>query len=200
MQSRDLARPDIKDERREQILDAFEICVARYGVEGATLAKTAEVAGLARPLVRHNVGNRDALLAALVARYLERSYASLNALIAALPERNRVRTAIDWLIDPDSADAQLVHVASALIAASSNDPVLAAKMRDWLDGFVAQISQLVADDFPDADRATVSAVAAGITGIYFNIEALTPLGDVSALAVSSKRAAIMLVETIETSR
>ena len=195
-----MARPDIKDERREQILDAFEICVARYGVEGATLAKTAEVAGLARPLVRHNVGNRDALLTALVARYLQRSRASLNTMIAALPERDRVRTAIDWLIDPDSADAQLVHVASALIAASSNDQALAAKMRDWLSGFIAQIGRIIADDFPDADPATVSAVAAGITGIYFNIEALTPLGDVSALAVSSKRAALMLIETMETSR
>ncbi|MEO1142890.1 MAG: TetR/AcrR family transcriptional regulator, partial [Pseudomonadota bacterium] len=63
-----MARPDIKESRREQIIDAFEFCVARYGVEGATLAKTAEQAGLARPLVRHNVGNRDDLVDALTKR------------------------------------------------------------------------------------------------------------------------------------
>ena len=48
--------------RRQEYLDAFEKCVARYGIEGATLAKIAEIAGLARPLVRHNVGNRDTYL------------------------------------------------------------------------------------------------------------------------------------------
>ena len=41
-----MARPIVKDQRRAEILDAFEACVARYGVEGATLAKTAEQAGL----------------------------------------------------------------------------------------------------------------------------------------------------------
>ncbi len=195
-----MPRPDIKDERREQILDAFEVCVARYGVEGATLAKTAEVAGLARPLVRHNVGNRDALLAALVARYLERSRASLDTMIAALPAEDRMLTAIDWLFEPNSADAHLVQVASALIMASADDQALAAEMRDWVNSFVARFGQLVADDFPDAAPANVSAVAAGITGIYFNIEALTPLGDVGALAASSKRAAIMLIESLKASR
>ena len=54
-----MARPSVKEERREQILTAYEQCVARYGVEGATLDKVAEEAGLARPLIRHNIGNRE---------------------------------------------------------------------------------------------------------------------------------------------
>ena len=195
-----MARPDIKDERREQILDAFEVCVARHGVEGATLAKTAEVAGLARPLVRHNVGNRDALLVALVDRYLARSRASLDAFIAALPTENRARPALDWLFDPGLSDARVVQVAGALIMASAEDDALAAKMRDWLGDFVGGLRQLIARDYPHADTAVVSAAAAGIAGIYFNIEALYPLGAVSALAASSKRAAVMLLEALETGR
>ena len=195
-----MARPDIKDERREQILDAFEVCVARYGVEGATLAKTAEMAGLARPLVRHNVGNRDALLAALVDRYLARSRASFDAFIAALPAEDRTRTAVDWLFDPGLSDARVVQVAGALIMASADDDALAAKMRDWLDDFVGGLGQLIARDHPHADTTAVRAAAAGIAGIHFNIEALYPLGDVSALAASSKRAAVMLLQALETDR
>jgi AcrR family transcriptional regulator len=192
-----MARPDITKERTEQILDAFETCVARYGVEGATVAKTAEVAGLARPLVRHNVGNRDALLSALVARYIERSQSDLDAFIAALPTVNTVHTAIDWLFDRSHSDANFVQVANALIAASADDSALAAKMRGWLDEFTSRFHQLIADTYPQADPATVSAAAAGITGIYFNLEALYALGDVGAFSSSSKRAATMLVEILE---
>ena len=48
MLSRLMARPSVKDERTEAILAAFERCVARHGVEGATLQRTADEAGLAR--------------------------------------------------------------------------------------------------------------------------------------------------------
>ena len=34
-----MPRPSLKAQRSEEILDAYERCVARYGVEGATLEK-----------------------------------------------------------------------------------------------------------------------------------------------------------------
>ena len=37
-----MPRPSVKAERTEEILDAFERCVARYGVEGSTLERIAE--------------------------------------------------------------------------------------------------------------------------------------------------------------
>ena len=193
-----MARPTLKNERREQILDAFETCVARYGVEGATLAKTADEAGLARPLVRHNVGNRDELLAALVDRYLKNSQAKMAETFAALPVENASDVLIDWLFDPLYTDAKLVQVASALISASNDNPELATKMRRWVDEFVSSLNDQLAMDFPAADPAQVAAVAAGVSGIYFNVEALYPLGDITALAASSKRAALTLLKSLET--
>ena len=88
LKSEIMSRPEIKNVRREQILDAFETCVAKYGVEGATLAKTAEQAGLARPLVRHNVGNRDELVDALVERFLQKSRKYMEEFVQTLPETN----------------------------------------------------------------------------------------------------------------
>lgn len=192
-----MARPDIKEQRREQILDAYEFCVARYGVEGATLARTAETAGLARPLIRHNVGNRQDLLAALVERFLSNSDTSMDALIDSLPERNRLRTAIDWLFDPSLSDARLVQVAGALIAASAEDRALARQMQKWLSGFSARLQQLIADEYAHADPDRISAVTAGVAGIYFNVEALYPLGDVEAMVSSSKAAALILINSLE---
>ena len=54
-----VGRPSNRDDRYEQIMQALIRCVARYGVEGASLAQIAEEAGLKRPLVRHHLGNRE---------------------------------------------------------------------------------------------------------------------------------------------
>ncbi|USG61102.1 TetR/AcrR family transcriptional regulator [Sneathiella marina] len=192
-----MARPTVKDERQKQILDAFATCVARYGVEGATLEKTAKQAGLARALIRHNVGNRIDLLDALLEQFLENSRHVTEDMVSALPEHNRTRTLCDWLFDPSSSDAQLVLVANALIAAASTNKTLARKMREWMHTFVAAINQVITEEYPEANVEKVSAVALGVTGIYFNVEALYPLGNVTVLAKDSKRAALLLLDTLE---
>jgi AcrR family transcriptional regulator len=151
-----MARPTLKLERHTQILDAFEACVPRHGMEGVTLAKTTDEAGLARPLVCHNIGNRDDLLKALVDRYLQNS-------------RDKMTTLLDAL------------------------PVAGAE-----DIMIARLNHQLAKEFAHADPAQVAAVATCLKGIYFNIEALYPLGDVQALLASSKQAAFTLIKSLET--
>lgn len=192
-----MARPNVREERREQILDAYETCVARFGVEGASLEKVARQAGLARPLIRHNVGNRDDLLGALVDRFVSRSEQSVADMIAALPPESASETLVDYLFDPALADPQLVLVAEALIAAGQNDPNLADRMRDWTEGFVAAVQSVLSDEYPQAKATDLDAVAAGLTGIYFNIESLTPLGPATGIRNASKRAARLLLGSLE---
>ncbi len=192
-----MARPEIKDTRRAQILDAFEVCVAKYGVEGATLAKTAEQAGLARPLVRHNVGNREELISALVGRFLERSQDKMQAFVDALPANDTARHAVEWLFDPQYADTQLMQVAYALITFSADNAGMAEKMQAWVGDFAERFTRLIADDYPQADPARITAVANGIMGIYFNVESLSVLGHSDTISAPSKQAAIMLLDALD---
>ncbi|MEM7439894.1 MAG: TetR/AcrR family transcriptional regulator [Pseudomonadota bacterium] len=192
-----MARPEIKEMRREQILDAFEVCVAKYGVEGATLAKTAEQAGLARPLVRHNVGNREELINALVERFLARSRQEMQAFFDTLPANDMARSAVDWLFDPQYTDTQFVQVAYALITFSAGDAGMAKKMRAWLKNFQESLNNLIVDDFPQADPQSISAVSAGIMGIYFNVETLHAISSPDSLLIPSKKAALILLTSLE---
>lgn len=195
-----MARPEIKDARREQILDAFEICVAKYGVEGATLIKTAEEAGLARPLVRHNVGNREQLIEALVERFLEQSAQTMDAFLEMLPNKNRAKAAIELLFDAQYSDSHLVKVSYALITSSAEDRDLADKMQVWLNDFIVRLDTLIADEYPLANPEKVTAVATGVTGIYFNVESLRTLGEIDALSSASKQAAMILLNSLENER
>lgn len=193
-----MPRPSLKGKRREQILDAYEICVARYGVEGATLEKIAEFAGIARPLIRHNVGNRDDLLALLIDRFLTKSYSSMERLVSSLNAQTPADELIEVLFDPRFSDSRFILVAEALIAASADDSVLAKRMRKWSRDFIKTVKNVLVQQYPEAESAAIDAVAAGLTGIYFNVDSLSPLGSMPDIQNASRAAAVRLTATLET--
>ena len=89
-----MARPSKAEERKEQILDAFERCVVRTGLQGITLEKVAREAELPRSLVRHFVGNRDEMVEAVFERFMRR----VEALWSGLDDRRR-RPSIDEMLE-----------------------------------------------------------------------------------------------------
>lgn len=191
-----MPRPAMKEERREQILQAFERCVARYGLEGATLERIAEEADLARALIRHNVGNREDLVAALVERFFKQSDEQWNSLIEVLPDQDSSRTLIEYLFDTRYSDPQLVLLTEALIAAGAQDKALAKRLRDWIDQSLGMIANVLRQDVPDAEHERVEAAAAGILGIYFNVDSFALIGDMSRLRNASRAAALSLIENL----
>ena len=191
-----MPRPSLKEERRVEILDAYGRCIARHGVEGTTLEMTADEAGLARALIRHNVGNKDAILDAFVDRFLTGSTASADELFDSLPNDDRVETMISWLFDPRYADLQNVRVSNALFTAAVEHPSMSKRLRQWTASFTARIERELRDAY-DAPETSIEAVAAGIVAIYFNFETLAPMGNSKGLRTTSERAARLLVSTLE---
>ncbi len=191
-----MPRPSLKTERRAEILDAYGRCVARHGVEGATLEKTAEEAGLARALIRHNVGNKDDLLEAFLDRFLGDASRTTAELFESLPLDDRVETMIDWLFDTQHTDVQDVSVTNALITAATERPDLAERLRAWTSGFVSSIASELTDAYPDAAEDAIEAVATGIAAIFFNFDTQVPLGGTSRIRQSSETASRLLVSAL----
>jgi len=191
-----MPRPSLKNQRREEILDAYEICVAKYGVEGATLEKTAEEAGLARALLRHHVGNREELLDALVNRFLKKSAQETDIFYASLPANDRMETLISWLFDPNYSDSRSVLVAEALIAASEARPELGTKVKDWVQDFINQLMKEVRVFAPDESPEAIEEVAMGITALYFNAESLSPLGAMPNIRKTAAASCLRLLKSL----
>lgn len=72
-----MGRKNLSVERSEQILEAFESCIAKYGLEASTLDVVATEAGVKRSLIRHYLGNRDKALEILVERMIDRERAKV---------------------------------------------------------------------------------------------------------------------------
>lgn len=162
-----MPRPSLKSERQTQILDAYGRCIARYGVEGATLERIASEANMARALIRHNVGNRDELLDRFVDRFLEESEWLSEQMVQALSEQDMGRALIDGLFERGASDTQFVRIANALIVAAADRSDLAVQMRAWSNSFVDALDAVFKD----------RVVAMGVASLYADVEAMSPLGD-----------------------
>ena len=191
-----MPRPSRKEERKAEILDAYGRCIARHGVEGTTLEMTADEAGLARALIRHNVGNKEDILEAFLERFLASATSEADDVFRSLPVTQRISTLIEWLFDPRYVDTQSVRISNSLFTAATDRPALSKRLREWTSEFTGRIERELRAAFDDAgDRA--EAVAAGIVAIYYNVETLAPLGDARRLRKTSEEAARLLVSTLE---
>lgn len=197
-----MARPSIKAARTEEILQAYERCIALYGVEGATQQKIAAEAGIARPLLRHHVGNSADLLQMALKRFIERSEKSTEEAYTHLPPDCSGKDFIMPLFYGASSEADHndTMIAAAFIYAAQTNPLIQTTMQQWLDhfveGFDAQIQRL----YPHADAEMVGNVSAGIIGIYFNVVSLAPLGTNERLRDQSYQAALYLLNTLSAER
>lgn len=138
------------EERREQILAAFENCVVRNGIEKTTLEDIAQEAGQPRSLVRYFVGNRDELTALLIERLVRRT-ADRLAGIHASGEGSTAKFA-QAFFDEFFADELSNRIVIELWHMAIRSPELKARLFALYDG----ILQVVADELTRA-RPTMDA-------------------------------------------
>jgi len=132
-----MGRRSLKAERREQILEAFEQCVAQHGLAGTTLDRVAEIAGLGRPAIRHNVGNRDALIRAALDRIVDHHERMHRALPRGVDALLRHLFTGAFSGEPDAEDAVL----DELFALRHRDPELAERLDEVYRRFQETIAR-----------------------------------------------------------
>jgi AcrR family transcriptional regulator len=146
-----MGRPSLAEARRRQIVDALVAAVAARGYEATTVADVAARAGVARPIIRHYFGNREALLADAV-RQLTAAYRDdYRALAGRLPAARRPAALLDYLFGGrftarPSADAAI----DALVAASPRDAAVRASLRRMYRAFEHAVYRVIVDAWPHA--------------------------------------------------
>lgn len=192
-----MGRPSKKAERTEEIFQAFQRCVALYGLEGSTLERIAEESGLQRSLVRHYAGNRAELIAELTQRAIEQSNQEWQTLRRYLPAKNVSHTLLEMLFDYESSsDTSLIF--QALLFSANQDDSLKQTLQEWAGQNVTILSDILKTDFPDADAETLHSVAFGVVSLYFNLDSMRPLGLIADYRRPAKQAAQQLIKSLQT--
>lgn len=197
-----MARPSIKKQRTEEILNAFAQCLTKYGLAGSTLERLAQESGLQRSLIRHYVGNRENLIRLLADKVLQdyqRMTDELFLVVQDIPNPpQRLEYFLDILFDPQyQSSTEHALILEALINASANGfPELKQPITAWIDSFVNRLSEELEGAYPQVTTNQCHAVSFGIISIYFNLDALSPLGLSGQYHSQAQHSAKLLLNTL----
>lgn len=112
-------------DRRRRILDAAEGCFRDEGFHGASMARIAAAADISVGHIYRYFANKEAVVAAIVARDLDESLAAISALPPTVEAQYRV------LLDVMREHGKLEHMALWLevLAEAARNPAVAAMVR-----------------------------------------------------------------------
>jgi len=169
-----MARPRIGDERRGEILTAFEACVVRKGLADTTLTHVAVEAGQPRSLVRYFIGNRADMVTALIDRLLERGEAQLRR----VEVQGRATTADELsrvLFHEAFADSTTNIVMMELWHLSLRDAELKTRLAAIYQRLITEVATRIADRFSgDGFDRAYAAVSLAFGAAFFAHLGLTP--------------------------
>ena len=99
-----MGRKDLTEQRHKDILDAFETCLIKYGLEESTLERVAQEAGKSRNIIRHYIGNREDLIAAFVERILSRIKQVASDILETTQRDKLIPKVLDFLFQERTAE------------------------------------------------------------------------------------------------
>jgi len=193
-----MPRPSLKDQRSEQILDAYLTCVAQFGLEGATQERVAAQAGVKRPLLRHYLGNRDQMISALCAHVVQVFDAMSDEAALGLAYAGSGKDIVDLLFQEEADhDPRLLLAWQTLSVAVGDQPDKRDALLNSLERFLGVLTAALQRLFPQASTAQVRAVAQGITSILVNLDSLSMLAPPQSWRDELRDGALLLLTSME---
>ena len=189
-----MARTSLRDVRIGEILDAYMVCIGRYGVIGTTLERISKESGLARPLLRHYLGNRNEMFAKLLTYVVATFDATTDELIAGLPETGRLDAMLDTLFDTSDPSSDHAGAFQALVSVAPLYEGVGEQLMRHMTDFENAIAAEIAREIPTADVASCKVAAAGIAATCYNVEAVLPLDPPTDWVELQRRVAEKLIE------
>lgn len=180
-----MARAKIEDQRREEILRAFEACVIRKGLPETTLQDVAAEAGVPRSLGRYFVGNRDDMVELLIERMVARAESSL-LLFQKQEGALNSRKAVDFLFDKVFADDTSNAVVGELWYVARRDEHTRVTLRAVYARLAKELTAVLrADPRVAASKKEVEGVAFSLLALAYGEASFRVLGvkDVSSSRV-----------------
>jgi len=190
-----MGRKSKADERREAILAAFERCIARYGID-ASLEQIALEAGVQRSIIRHYLGNRDAVVEQVIARIAE-AYPPRIATALAEAAAYGVPGLLDALFSEDPDINAWDEVILAVVnTAQERYPQAKLRLAAMLEQIVAIIAAQLAQLFPDADATLREHVAYGLLCVLQTHESMMLLGLSRRYTAAARASAALLLREL----
>ena len=139
-----MPRPDVSEERREQILDAAGAVFARLGFRDARMDDIVDQANLSKGGVYWYFKSKDQLAAALIERLLARSAGSLRKLLEIdQPFAERMSLLGQYIAADVRALNKLRGVILEFYALAARDTRVRRRVRTYIDEFIELFATMI---------------------------------------------------------
>ncbi|MDX3193436.1 helix-turn-helix domain containing protein [Streptomyces sp. MN03-5084-2B] len=195
-----MGRPSKAPKRIDEVLDAFTRCVARYGLEGVTLQRVADEAGMARGHIRHYVGNRDELRELFAQRIVGRYAGRAEQLAHAGAAGRRTEALVGYFFGEEMEPSDDNAAINAILGAGRFDDALRERIRTVYTGLETLLRDALAADHPGRPPATYGDAAYQILALAYGHWTLAEMGFPAARARPAHQLALTIVDAVATSR
>lgn len=196
-----MGRRSLEEERTKQIVDAFQRCVIRYGLDGATLEKVAEEAGMTRSVIGHYVGGRDRLVDLLYQRVVGYYQKLMEKEDPGSFDSMDIETFLDYAFPPQTAytdnDRLLIMI---FMTAPEQYPTVKGKIMRLIDDLIESTVRYLSIRYPNATSARCNEVAYGIFAISMSNDTIRLLRRDDNRTVAARACAMALILTLDESR
>ena len=195
-----MGRKDLTEQRHEDILDAFERCLIKYGLEESTLERVAQEAGKSRNIIRHYIGNREDLIAAFVDRILSRIKQVAIDILESTPKNKLVPKVLDFLFQERTTEDP-PDLGERMLAGMWHIREQSPKVQQALLNFYQEFEKVLTDGlvrlYPDVPAKKCQEVAYSIICLAETNWVLGSVGvDVSHTRMA-RRSAEYLLQVLE---
>lgn len=172
-------RPDVSEERKQQILEAAIVVFAKLGFRSARMDDVAEQAGLSKAALYLYYKSKDAIIAALLQRLFVQEFKQLQALV----ESEREGSVVEQLLILTRQFASMLKWMSRVMPIAFEFYAIAGRdkqVRQFLKEYFADYRQLLArlvergiaqDELRDIDAMataiTLTALFEGLALLFF---------------------------------
>lgn len=165
------------EQRKEEILDAFEKCILEKGIQATSLEFIAEKANMKRTILRHYLGNKDEIITALSRRWSLKYQQQWQQTLDWLPNSQRVEAIIDILFTPRTKEyVEDTIIGEALFSEAKRLEGIKQDQHKNMNAFIHILTTELSRQFPNAGRDELELVAYSIHANYLVSESLLPLG------------------------
>lgn len=187
-----VGRRSLANERTVQILQAYAVCIGRYGLEGATLEKVSEESGFSRGHIRHYVGNRDDMRRKLVQWVVDDFGEKAVETLADVPPGQRARARMHHMLESGLGPAPDNAAIDVLLGATTYDAGLRQMMREIYLDVERSIAGYLREDFPGASAKVYREGAYQLLAIAFGNWSLSEM----EFPASRQRSAVAIGEAV----
>jgi len=158
-----MGRKSLAPLRQQEILDAFERCIEKYGFAQSSTRRIADEAGINQPMIAHYFGNKETLVTALVSQVFDRYRSRLRDTIGQADGSDRLKLALDFVFGPGVLGKEAKgNTLGQLLVAAKQDDGLRARMKAMYEGFYKLCEEELQLAFPQTSQEECKQVAYGI--------------------------------------